>query len=163
VTRCGRTITVVGKLGQLSYTLPEGIELVQDGKTISFTRNSDRPPVRALHGLARAIVNNHVLGVSQGFTRTLEVVGTGYRVAADKHKVTLTVGYSHPVVIALPPEVSVEVKGPTVTVRGADKEKVGHYASLIRKARPPEPYKGKGVRYSEEKVRIKAGKRAKSV
>ena len=161
VTRSDRTITVAGKLGQLSFTLPDGIECVEEGKSLSFSRASDRPPVRALHGLARAIVNNNVLGVSAGFSRSLEVVGTGYRAAADKHKVTLTVGYSHPVVIELPPDVAVEVKGPSITVKGADKEKVGHYASLIRRARPPEPYKGKGIRYSGEKVRIKAGKRAK--
>lgn len=162
-----RTITVKGKLGELTHEVPESIDFAIADGTIVFTRKSDAPAVRALHGLTRALVNNMVVGVSEGFTKKLEVRGTGYRVNVSGSKLTLNVGFSHPVVFNFPPEVKVALVGTTtkeqlptsiISVSGIDRERVGHWADQIRRVYPPEPYKGKGIRYEGERVVRKAGK-----
>ncbi len=158
----GRTITVKGPKGELSYTVPAPIEFKVEEGRITFTRPSDRPKVRALHGTARAITNNMVIGVTQGFKKELEVRGVGYRAQKKGNTLVLQVGFSHPVEIEIPKESGVEfsLEGNRIILTGIDKHLVGHYAALIRKVRPPEPYKGKGIRYVGEYVRQKAGKAA---
>ena len=162
-----RVIKVKGKLGELSYKVPERIAWELSEGTLVFTRESDLPSVRALHGLARAIVQNIVTGVSEGFTKRLEVRGTGYRANVSGRRLTLSVGLSHPVEIEFPEDVTVKLEGTTtkdqlpttiVSISGIDKSVVGHWADQVRRARPPEPYKGKGIRYEGEYVRRKAGK-----
>jgi len=163
----GRTLRVKGKLGELSYSLPEGIGCEQDGGLLRLLRANDEPRTKALHGLARALINNMVVGVSEGFTRRLEVRGTGYRAAVSGQKLTLNVGYSHPVVVEFPRGIAVRIEGTTtreqlpttvITVQGIDKGLVGHWADMVRRVRPPEPFKGKGIRYEDERVVRKAGK-----
>jgi len=163
----GRLVHVKGKLGELSYELPEEIQATIEDRKISLVRLSDKPKIRALHGLSRALVQNMVVGVSQGFVKRLELRGTGYRASVSGQKLTLNVGYSHPVVLEFPKEIVVKIEGTTtkeqlpttiISVSGFDKQKVGHYADLIRRVRPVEPYKGKGIRYEGEYVRRKAGK-----
>jgi large subunit ribosomal protein L6 len=163
----GRTIKVKGKLGELSYEVPEGVKWELGDKTLTFTRESDLPSVRALHGLARSLVQNMVTGVSRGFTKRLEVRGTGYRANVSGSKLTLNVGLSHPVTVEFPREVTVKLEGTTtkdqlpttiVSVSGIDKAVVGHWADQVRRSRPPEPYKGKGIRYEGEYIKRKAGK-----
>ncbi len=167
LTLDGKRIAVKGPKGSLSLTIPEEIQAnIVDGE-ISFVRTSDKPKVRALHGLTRALTQNMITGVTQGFVKRLEIRGTGYRAQVTDNTLVLSVGFSHPVRIEIPPYVEVKVEGTTtkeqlpttiISVAGIDKEKVGHFAALIRKVRPPEPYKGKGIRYEDERVRKKAGK-----
>lgn len=135
----------------------------QEDNQILVTRPSDQRRHRALHGLTRQLVNNMVVGVSTGFTRNLEIVGVGYRAEMQGQNLVLNVGYSHPVVFEPPEDVSFEVErgGRNLSVKGIDKEMVGEIASRIRRTRPPEPYKGKGIRYAGETVRRKAGKAGK--
>jgi len=163
----GRIIKVKGKLGELSYEVPRRIAWELNEGTLTFTRESDLPSVRALHGLARALVQNMVTGVSEGFAKRLEVRGTGYRASVSGNKLTLNVGLSHPVVVEFPRDVTVKLEGTTtkdqlpttiVSVSGIDRSVVGHWADQVRRSRPPEPYKGKGIRYEGEYVRRKAGK-----
>lgn len=131
------------------------------GRLVTVTRSDNHPDNRALHGLTRALVANMVQGVTQGFERKLEIVGVGYRAAKQGGGIQVQVGYSHPVVITPPEGVTLEVPSPTqITVSGADKQKVGQVAADIRAIRKPEPYKGKGIRYSDEQIRRKAGKAA---
>ncbi len=158
-----RHVTVTGPKGTLERDLPENITVRQDDGVLLVERPDDQRHHRALHGLARSLVNNMVLGVTQGFQRDLEIVGVGYRAAAQgDRRLDLAVGYSHPVVVEAPEGITFEVPAPTrITVRGIDKEAVGQVAANIRKLRKPEPYKGKGIRYAGEAVRRKAGKAAK--
>jgi large subunit ribosomal protein L6 len=154
----GQAFTAKGKLGQLSVTIPEGVDFTFEDGVLHFTRRGDKPQQRADHGLARALVNNVIVGVSEGFKKVLELEGTGYKWDVRGREVVLTVGYSHPVAIPLPEGVNAEVKGGTLTISGIDKQQVGFIAAQIFKKKPVEPYKGKGIRYQGQYVRRKAGK-----
>ena len=156
------TVTVKGPKGQLVKQMHADIQMtIEDGKLL-VTRPSDQKMHRALHGLTRALVNNMVEGVSKGFERILEINGVGYRAAKAGNKLTLTMGYSHPVEMIDPDGITTEVPAPNrVVVKGADKEKVGIHAANIRAVRKPEPYLGKGIKYSDEVIRRKEGKTGK--
>jgi len=155
----GKTIKVKGPLGELAFNPhPEMIIEIKDGE-IRVKRPSDKKFHKALHGTTRQIINNMVEGVTKGFSKELEIVGTGYRAKLEGGKLVLQVGFSHPVVLEPPKDVKVEVPAPTrIKVSGIDKQKVGQIAAIIRAVKPPEPYKGKGIRYVGEYVRKKAGK-----
>jgi large subunit ribosomal protein L6 len=163
VTLEGRRITVKGPKGTLEHHAPESITVARDGDELVVTRPDDERANRALHGLTRSLVSNMVVGVSDGFARELEIVGVGYRAQAQgPSKLELQVGYSHSVPVEAPDGVTFEVPQPTrIVVRGIDKQLVGQVAADIRKIRKPEPYKGKGIRYADERVLRKAGKSAK--
>ena len=163
VTLEGRRVVVKGPNGTLAHQAPEAITVSRDGDMLVVTRPDDERENRALHGLTRSLVHNMVVGVSQGFSRELEIVGVGYRAQAQgPSKLELQVGFSHPVRFEAPEGVTFEVPQPTrIVVRGADKQLVGQVAADVRKSRPPEPYKGKGIRYVDEHVQRKAGKSAK--
>ncbi|HWQ29655.1 MAG TPA: 50S ribosomal protein L6 [Negativicutes bacterium] len=156
------TVSVKGPKGQLVKKMNEDINIaIEDGKAV-VTRPSDQKMHRALHGLTRALLNNMVEGVSKGFERVLEINGVGYRAAKAGSKLTLTMGYSHPVEMEDPEGITVEVPTPNkIVVKGADKEKVGIHAANIRAVRKPEPYLGKGIKYAEEVIRRKEGKTGK--
>jgi large subunit ribosomal protein L6 len=156
------TVTVKGPKGELSQTVPEGITVeITDGQVV-VTRASDHRTHRALHGLTRSLIANMVTGVTDGYSKNLEIVGVGYRAQArGSNALVIQAGYSHPVEITAPEGVTFEVPSPTrITVSGADKQMVGQVAADIRAVRKPEPYKGKGIRYAGEQVRRKAGKAA---
>ena len=158
----GLTVTVKGPKGEMTRTMPEGVEIARDDDgDIVVTRLSDAREHRARHGLVRSLVANLVTGVSDGYAVALELVGIGYRALAKGDDLELQVGYSHSVIIEAPEGITFEVPQPTrVVVSGIDKVLVGQIAANIRKVRPPEPYKGKGIRYEGERVRRKAGKAA---
>lgn len=157
----GQKVTVTGPKGELRHTVVEPIRISQEDGRLVVTRPTDRGPHRALHGLSRSLVANMVEGVSTGFERQLEIVGVGYRAQLKGRSLELAVGYSHPVTIEPPEGITFEVPAPTqVVVRGIDKQAVGEITAQIRGVRPPEPYKGKGIRYAGEAVRRKVGKRA---
>ncbi|HFC12487.1 MAG TPA: 50S ribosomal protein L6 [Anaerolineae bacterium] len=160
----GTTVTVKGPKGQLSQSFNPDIKMSVEDGVVTVTRPSDQSHHKALHGLTRALVNNMVLGVSNGFEKKLKIEGVGYRAEMSGKTLILNVGYSHPVNIEPPtPDTvfSVEDRGKSITVVGIDKQVVGEISALIRKQRPPEPYKGKGIRYLGEHVRRKAGKAGK--
>jgi large subunit ribosomal protein L6 len=163
VTIASGHVTVKGPKGQLERDLPPTITVSQDGVVLLVERPDDERQTSALHGLVRSLVNNMVLGVTQGFTKELEIVGVGYRAnAKGPSAMELALGFSHPVNITAPDGITFEVPAPTrIVVSGIDKEKVGQVAADIRAWRKPEPYKGKGVRYAGEIVRRKAGKTGK--
>jgi large subunit ribosomal protein L6 len=155
----GTTVTVTGPKGTLARTFSERISFSVEGGRIKVSRSDDQRQSRALHGLSRALLANMVAGVSAGFTRELQMVGVGYRAALQGNAIELQVGFSHSVRVQAPDGIGFEVPEPTrILVRGIDKERVGQVAAEIRRVRPPEPYKGKGIRYTDEKVRRKAGK-----
>ena len=152
-------VTTRGPLGTLSYLIPSGISVNIQDRQIVVTRASDQKHHKALHGLVRSLVNNMVDGVTTGFTKVLEIEGIGYRVTRQGDTITLAVGYSHPVDVTAPKGITFEVEGQTkIIVKGVDKQLVGQVAAEIRNVRKPEPYKGKGIRYSKEVVRRKVGK-----
>jgi large subunit ribosomal protein L6 len=159
----GRNVTVKGPKGTLSHVVAEPIEIAKtDDGTLQVSRPDDERQNRALHGLSRTLVNNMVIGVTDGYSKTLEIVGTGYRVVAKGSDLEFALGFSHPVLIKAPDGISFNVEAPTrFTVSGVDKQKVGEVAANIRKLRKPDPYKGKGVRYQGEQIRRKAGKAGK--
>ena len=154
-------VRVAGPRGDLAERKNRSIEVRQDGEALIVTRPKNRAEHRALHGLTRSLVANMVEGVTTGFTKTLEIQGVGYRAAVRGTDLELNVGFSHPVVLKAPQGITFEVPTPTeVIVKGIDKQAVGEIAAQVRKVRPPEPYKGKGIRYEGEYVRRKVGKRA---
>jgi large subunit ribosomal protein L6 len=158
----GLAVTVKGPKGELSRTLPDGVAISQDGNTLVVSPASETRRSRERHGLSRTLVANMVEGVSQGYTRKLEIVGVGYRAALQGKKLVLSAGYSHQVEMIPPEGVSFAVEGnTTVLVSGPDKELVGNEAAKVRAVRPPEPYKGKGIKYEGERILRKAGKTGK--
>jgi large subunit ribosomal protein L6 len=162
VTINGREVTVAGPKGQLSLQVAEPIEVKQEDGVLTVTRPSDEGRVRALHGLSRSLVANMVTGVTEGYRKTLEIVGVGYRVQARGSSVEFSLGFSHPVTVTPPDGVTLRVETPTrLVVEGIDKQQVGEVAANIRKLRKPDPYKGKGLRYSGEQIRRKVGKAGK--
>jgi large subunit ribosomal protein L6 len=162
VTINGRAVAVKGPKGSLSLEVTAPIEVAQNDGVITVTRPSDEGDIRALHGLSRSLIANMVTGVTTGYAKTMEIVGVGYRVVAKGKDLEFALGFSHPVVITPPEGISFRVETPTrFVVEGIDKQQVGEVAANIRKLRKPDPYKGKGVRYSGEQIRRKAGKAGK--
>ena len=162
----GNVVKVKGPLGEMSQKVDPDIEVTIEGNTIKFTRPTDQPRHRSMHGLYRALVNNMVIGVSQGFEVKQEFVGVGYRAEAQGQMVILNLGYSHSINLLLPPEVKAETpqvkkgENPLLILKSCDKQLVGQVAAKIRSFREPEPYKGKGIKYVGEQLRRKAGKSA---
>ena len=162
VTIDGRQVTVKGPKGTLEHTVVEPIAVSFDDGVISVTRPDDERKSRSLHGLTRTLIDNMVVGVTQGYSKAMEIVGTGYRVAAKGSNLEFSLGYSHTIVVSAPEGITFAVESPTkFSVNGINKQQVGEVAANIRKLRKPEPYKGKGVRYADENVRRKAGKAGK--
>src|SRR5437899_41989 len=158
----GQQITVKGPKGSLTHVVAEPITVAQEEGTLNVARPDDERTSKALHGLSRTLIANMVTGVTAGYTKNLEIVGTGYRVAAKGSDLEFALGFSHPVVVTAPEGISFKVENPTrFAVEGIDKQKVGEVAANIRKLRKPDPYKGKGVRYQGETIRRKAGKAGK--
>ncbi len=157
----GSTFRAKGPLGEMKVEVPRGTAVkIADGE-ITVTRESDSKQHRSLHGLSRSLVNSAVVGVSQGYTRSLEIIGVGYRGEVKGKNLVLHLGYSHPITVEPPTGIELVATDPThVTVKGVNKQAVGQVAANIRRLRPPEPYKGKGVKYAEETIRRKAGKTA---
>ena len=155
-------ITVKGKFGTLTTTVPDGIHLHEENQNLLVTIKKETKTVRALHGLYRTLINNMVVGVSEQFNLTLELKGVGYRAVVQGKEIVLSLGYSHPVKISIPEQISVEVvKNTTINLKSCDKELLGLFAANIRSWRQPEPYKGKGILYKDEQIIRKAGKSAK--
>lgn len=162
VTIDGSAVTVKGPKGTLSGTFNSNMTIEKDGDVITVTRPNDEKENRSLHGLTRTLIANMVEGVSNGYTKNLEIVGIGYRANMQGKDLVLSVGFSHTVTIATPEGITITVPAPNqIVVTGADKQKVGQLAAEIRGVRPPEPYKGKGIRYADEHVRRKEGKAGK--
>src|SRR5918912_1353484 len=153
------SVRVKGPRGELERQVPRQISVVAEDGTLRVERSSDEPSQRSLHGLTRSLIANMVTGVTDGFTRRLEVNGVGYRAAVSGGNLVLQVGFSHPVLYPAPPGITFAIQPPNaILISGADKELVGEVAAQIRRVRPPEPYKGKGIKYAEEVIRRKAGK-----
>jgi large subunit ribosomal protein L6 len=163
VSIAGRTVTVKGPKGTLSREIPDGVSVSRESDTLVVTRDNEDRDARARHGLVRTLMNNMVIGVTDGFAKELDIIGVGYRAEAQgPNKLKLALGFSHPVVVEAPEGITFEVPAQTkIIVKGADKEVVGQVAANIREIRKPEPYKGKGVRYVDERVLRKAGKTGK--
>jgi len=162
VTISGRDVTVKGPRGSLHLQVAEPIEVSQSDGVITVTRPSDEGQIRALHGLSRSLIANMVIGVTEGYAKTMEIVGVGYRVQAKGKDLEFALGFSHPVPVSPPEGITFRVETPTrFVVEGIDKQQVGEVAANIRKLRKPDPYKGKGVRYRGEQIRRKAGKAGK--
>lgn len=161
ITLDPETIKVAGSKGELTTPQLEGITVSQEDGQIIVTRANDEPKVRAKHGLIRALINNMVAGVSQGFSKKLELNGVGYRVALQGTDLKLNLGFSHDVIYKVPQGVQVAVEQNTMTVTGIDKQQVGQVAAEIRALKKPEPYKGKGIKYADERILRKSGKSGK--
>ncbi len=151
-------VTVKGPKGTLDRVLPSEMEIKQEGSEIIVSRPNDLKKMKSLHGLTRSLINNMVIGVTEGYSKELEINGVGYRANKSGKKLTLTLGYSHPVEMIDPEGIESTVDGNKITITGIDKEKVGQYAADIRDKKKPEPYKGKGIKYVDEHIRRKAGK-----
>jgi len=161
----GNSVSVKGPKGTLTQDIDSSVAVTIEGSTITFSRESDAPAHRAKHGLYRALLNNMITGVSEGFKKELEVIGVGYRANAAGQQLELALGYSHPIIFELPSEIKVSAvtekgKAPVVTLESYDKQLIGQVAAKIRSFRKPEPYKGKGIRFVGEEIRRKAGKSA---
>ncbi len=158
----GNKVTVKGPKGELSRELPTEMEIKQEGNEIRVSRPNNLKKMKSLHGLTRTLINNMVIGVTDGYQKVLEINGVGYRAAKSGKKLTLNLGYSHPVEMEDPEGIETVVEGQNkITVKGINKEKVGQYAADIRDKRKPEPYKGKGIKYADEVIRRKVGKTGK--
>ena len=156
------TVTVKGPKGTLSEQVKGGITIKEEGNQLILERPSDDKNHRALHGLYRALVHNMVVGVTDGFAKTLEMVGTGYRAQAEGKKLTINIGFSHPVILEAPENITFETPAPTkIVIKGINKQQVGNLAADIRAIRKPEPYLGKGIKYEDEHIRCKEGKAGK--
>ena len=161
VKQDGRKVLVEGPKGKLAFNLPDGITVTVAKEAVTAQRANDEAATKALHGLCRALIANMVQGVTSGFQKDLEVVGVGYKAQVQGKQLTLIVGYSHPVVVPIPEGLTVETPKPTqIAIKGADKQMVGQFAATVRRVAPPEPYKGKGIKYAGEVIRRKAGKAA---
>lgn len=161
VTIDGNTVTVKGPKGELTNEFNKLIKIEQVDNEIVCSRDNDAIFTKSIHGTTNSLIENMIIGVSQGYTKELEAVGVGYRFAVAGNKITVTAGYSHPVIVEVPAGLSVESKVNTeLTISGIDKQKVSEFAANVRKVREPEPYKGKGIRYKGEQVRRKEGKKA---
>jgi large subunit ribosomal protein L6 len=164
VTVNGSTVSIKGPKGELTTNIfPNIVVAVEDNevKEVRVTRTSEERTVKALHGLVRSVINNHILGVTEGYSKTLKLIGTGYRAQAKGQGLSLSVGFSHAVDVAATPGVTFAVKGTdTIVIEGNDKHLVGQVAANVRKIKPPEPYQGKGIRYVDEVVKRKQGKAA---
>ena len=154
-------VTVKGPKGTITKVLPEAMTIKQEGTEIIVSRPNDLKEMKALHGLTRSLINNMVIGVTKGYTKTLEIVGVGFRASKSGRKLNLTLGYTHPVIMEDPDGIESVIDGNKIIVKGIDKEKVGQYAAEIRDKRRPEPYKGVGIKYEDEVVRRKVGKTGK--
>ena len=155
----GNLITVKGPKGTLTQQLNPAMTIKQEGAEIHISRPNDEKEIRALHGLTRALLHNMVVGVTEGYKKELDINGVGYRAAKEGKKLVLTIGYSHPVEVEETADISIEVPNPNhIVVSGCDKQKVGQFAAELREKRPPEPYKGKGIKYTDEVIRRKVGK-----
>ena len=156
----GKDVAVKGKKGSMQLSLHPSVKLVREGDELKVVAKSEAGEHRAFAGTMRALVNNMVTGVTQGFERKLQLVGVGYRAQVQGNKLTLTLGYSHPIVFTVPAGITVETPSQTdIVVKGVDKQRVGQVAAEIRGFRPPEPYKGKGVRYADEQIVLKEAKK----
>ncbi len=161
VVESARTVTVQGPKGKLALPLDPALAIQMTNRTVMVMAREESRRAKSLHGLTRKLIANMVEGVSKGFTRSLEINGVGYRAEARGNAIQLSLGFSHPILFQLPPGVQAKVERQTlVTLEGIDKQLLGEVAAAIRRLRPPEPYKGKGVKYAEEKIRRKAGKTA---
>ncbi len=158
----GNEVTVKGPKGTLVKTLPQEMEIAVEDGQVKVSMPNDLKKVKSLHGLTRSLIQNMVIGVTEGYSKSLEIVGVGYRAEKQGNKLKLTVGYSHPVEMEDPEGIESSVDGNKITVSGIDKQKVGQYAAEIREKRKPEPYKGKGIRYEDEYIRHKVGKAGKA-
>ena len=159
VTVNGKEVVTEGKLGKMSVTLPEAISAVVEGNEVKVSRVSDEGNNKALHGLFRSLIKNNIIGVSEGYKKELQIVGVGYKAVLAGNKLTLSLGYSHDIVYPVPEGIKIQITDATkLLISGIDKQLVGEVAASIRKFKKPEPYKGKGVRYSDEHVVIKPGK-----
>ena len=155
----GNLITVKGPKGTLTQKLSEKMTLTREDGVILVTRPNDEKENRSLHGLTRTLLNNMVIGVTEGYKKELEVNGVGYRVAKEGNKLNMNIGFSHPVIMEEPEGITIEVPSPNkIIINGIDKQKVGQFAAEVRGKRPPEPYKGKGIKYTDEVIRRKEGK-----
>ena len=158
----GNLVKVKGPKGELSRQIHQDMKVTVEGTTVTVARPSDDKMHRSLHGLSRTLINNMVIGVTEGFSKNLEINGVGYRAQKQGKNLNLSLGFSHPVIVEPPEGITFDVpSAPAITVSGIDKEKVGQYAAEIRSKREPEPYKGKGIRYSDEHIRRKVGKTGK--
>ena len=158
----GSVVTVKGPKGQLTNTFNSAMNIAMEGNEITVTRPSDNKEHRSLHGLTRTLISNMVIGVTEGFKKELQVNGVGYRVQKQGSNLVMNLGYSHQVIMPEVPGITIEVPGPnSIIVSGPDKQMVGQFAAEIREKRPPEPYKGKGIKYIDEHIRRKEGKAAK--
>ena len=155
----GNLVTVKGPKGTLTQQLEPSMTIRQEGAELLVSRPNDEKENRALHGLTRALLHNMVVGVTEGYKKSLEINGVGYRAAKEGNKLVLTIGYSHPVEVSEIPGITIEVPQPNqIVISGCDKQMVGQFAAEVREKRPPEPYKGKGIKYTDEVIRRKVGK-----
>ena len=158
----GNVVSVKGAKGELTHAVASPIQVALDESTLTVSRPNDERESRSLHGLTRTLINNMIVGVTEGYKKNLEIVGTGYRVQAKGSDLEFALGYSHPVAIKAPDGITFAVEGPTkLSVSGINKQQVGEVAANIRKLRKPDPYKGKGIRYAGEQIRRKVGKAGK--
>lgn len=158
----GNVVEVKGPKGQLSEKINQGMEIKIEDNVLTIERPNSNKTNRSMHGLSRTLINNMIIGVTEGYSKSLEIQGTGYRAAKQGNKLVLTLGYSHPLELEDPKDIEVEVPAQNkIIVRGINKQQVGNYAANIREYRRPEPYKGKGIRYTDEHVRRKVGKTGK--
>ena len=153
-------VKIKGAKGSFSYVVPEEISVKKEENKIVVSVKSQTKRSSALWGLVRALLNNYVIGVTEGFEKKLEIIGIGYKAALSDNGLEIKAGFSHPVFVDIPEDLNVSVEKNIITIKGADKQRVGNFAAKIRRIRPPEPYKGKGIRYLGEKVRMKEGKKA---